>query len=67
MGGQHSLFRGEVLSEQDIESLVSPLHADLFSIINEPFARFLEFRQSHAEFRVLDEGESAQFFCDRRL
>jgi hypothetical protein len=70
---QKGLFPGVVLAEEELERLVSPLYPKLWRMIREPFDDFSARRANDHAFRILDEGEAAQWLrpqiieCARRL
>lgn len=61
MDYQCPLFPTERLSDREIEALVSPLHLPLYRIVQEPFEQVLEYRRTDPNFRILTEGETAQW------
>lgn len=70
---QKGLFPGVVLAEDELERLVSPLYPKLWRMVREPFEDLLRRRASDSAFRIMDEGETAQWLrpqiveCARRI
>lgn len=70
---QKGLFPGVPLVEEELERLISPLYPRLWRMIREPFEDLRGRRGSDPGFRVLDEGETAQWLrpqiveCARRI
>lgn len=58
---QSGLFAAIVLDEAWLESAVSPLYPQLWRMIRIPFDDLLSRRANDSRFRILDEGESAQW------
>lgn len=61
MSRQLGLFVGATLSEDQLEGLISPLYPQLWRMIREPFDDLVGRRANDSAFRLLDEGESAQW------
>lgn len=61
MESQLALFPGAFQSAAEIEVLISPLYSQLWRMIREPFEDLLLRRSEDHAFRILDEGESAQW------
>ena len=59
--GQKSLFSSIVLTEEWLRSAVAPLYPQLWSMIRQPFDDLVARRASDPAFRILDEGETAQW------
>ena len=70
---QKGLFPGIVLAEEELRHLVSPLYPKLWRMVRDPFDDFSSRRANDPKFRILDEGESAQWLrpqiveCARQL
>lgn len=58
---QCSLFEDIQLTEQWLEDTCSPLYSPLWRMIREPFNDLLDSRGRDKRFRILTEGECAQF------
>lgn len=71
--GQKGLFPGIVLAEDEVARMVSPLYPKLWRMIREPFEDLAVRRASDPAFRILTEGETAQWLrpqiieCARQL
>jgi hypothetical protein len=70
---QKGLFPGIVLAEEELALLIEPLYARLWQMIREPFEDLRSRRTNDPAFRILDEGETAQWLrpqiveCARRI
>ena len=58
---QKGLFPGIVLADEELERLVSPLYPKLWRMIREPFDDLRCRRAADGAFRIMDEGETAQW------
>lgn len=58
---QKGLFPAGILTEENIENLISPYYPDLWSMIRAPFDDLVTRRANDACFRILDDGDAAQW------
>jgi hypothetical protein len=58
---QLGLLDGPEFSEQQLEALLTPLYPPLWVMIDDPFQDLVKRRATDAAFRILKEGESAQW------
>jgi len=69
---QKSLFSHDVLDEEKLEQMLAPLYPPFWRMLREPFDDLAARRASDRAFRILDEGECAQWLrpqimdCARR-
>src|SRR4051794_20505513 len=58
---QKGLFPYPVLTEDELEAIVAPWYPQFWRMIREPFDDVLARRASDSGFRILEEGETAQW------
>jgi hypothetical protein len=58
---QRGLFPSIVLDEEWLEATISPLYPQLWRMIRAPFDDLVVRRGSDRAFRIMDEGETAQW------
>lgn len=61
MQRQLGLFRGVEMSEDQMEAAIEPIYPHLWQMIWGPFSDLLRRRSEDAAFRIMDEGETAQW------